>query len=89
MVTATVEERLSRIEGAYEHLATKADVSQLEIRMVNSEARMIRWMVGLVLGGLGAGIGLTTFFGSRAVAGAGASAQPAPPAPLPEGEGGK
>lgn len=32
MVTATVEERLSRIEGAYEHLATKADVSQLEIR---------------------------------------------------------
>ena len=61
MVTATVEERLSRIEGAYEHLATKADVSQLEIRMVNSEARMIRWMVGLVLCGLGVGIGLTTF----------------------------
>lgn len=61
MVTATVEERLIRIEGAYEHLATKADVSQLEIRMVNSEARMIRWMVGLVLGGLGVGIGLTTF----------------------------
>ena len=47
--------------AAYEHLAAKADVSQLEIRMVNSEARMIRWMVGLVLGGLGAGIGLTTF----------------------------
>lgn len=61
MVTATVEERLSRIESAYEHLATKSDVSQLEIRMVNSEARMIRWMVGLVLGGLGVGIGLTTF----------------------------
>ena len=47
--------------AAYEHLATKADVSQLGIRMVNSEARMIRWMVGLVLGGLGVGIGLTTF----------------------------
>ena len=61
MVTATVEERMSRIEGAYEHLATKANVSQLEIRMVDSEARMIRWMVGLVLGGLGVGIGLTTF----------------------------
>ena len=61
MVAATVEERLSRIEGAYEHLAAKADVSQLEIRMVDSEARMIRWMVGLVLGGLGVGIGLTTF----------------------------
>ena len=61
MVTAAVEERLSRIESAYEHLATKSDVSQLEIRMVDSEARMIRWMVGLVLGGLGVGIGLTTF----------------------------
>lgn len=61
MVTATVEERLSWIEGAYEHLATKADVSRLEIRMADSEARMIRWMVGLVLGGLGVGIGLTTF----------------------------
>ena len=65
MVTAAVEERLSRIESAYEHLATKADVSQLEIRMVDSEARMIRWMVGLVLGGLGAGIGLTTFLVRR------------------------
>ena len=35
MVTATVEERLSRIEGAYEHLATKADVSQLEIPSIS------------------------------------------------------
>lgn len=61
MVAATVEERLSRIAGAYEHLATKADVSRLEIRMADSEARMIRWMVGLVLVGLGVGIGLTTF----------------------------
>lgn len=54
MTTATLEERLGRIEGAYEHLATKSDVAHLE-------ARMIRWMVGLALGGLGAGIGVTTF----------------------------
>ena len=54
MTTATLEERLGRIEGTYEHLSTKSDVAHLE-------ARMIRWMVGLVLGGLGAGIGLTTF----------------------------
>ena len=27
---ATVEERLSRLEGGYEHLATKADLYQLE-----------------------------------------------------------
>lgn len=34
---------------------------------------MIRWMVGLVLGGLGAGVGLTTFL-VRAL-------QPPPPRP--------
>lgn len=39
----TVEERLSRMEGGYEHLATKADLYELE-------NRMIRWMIGLVIG---------------------------------------
>ncbi len=39
---ATVEERLSRLEGGYEHLATKADLYQLE-------NRMIRWMGGMVV----------------------------------------
>ena len=42
---ATVDQRISRLEGAYEHLATKADLSQLE-------NRLIKWMVGLQLGGL-------------------------------------
>jgi hypothetical protein len=42
---ATVEQRISRLEGAYEHLATKADLSQLE-------NRLIKWMVGLQLGGV-------------------------------------
>ena len=39
---ATVEERLSCLEGGYEHLATKADLYQLENRMT-------RWLVGLVI----------------------------------------
>ncbi len=39
---ATVEERWSRIEGGYEHLATKADLYQLENRMT-------RWLVSLVI----------------------------------------
>ena len=42
----TPEERLSRLEGAYEHLATKADVQTLETRMTQqitaSEARMTK-----------------------------------------------
>ena len=40
---ATVEERLSRLEGGYEHLSTKADLYQLENRMT-------RWLAGLVIG---------------------------------------
>ncbi len=47
---ATVEERLSRLEGGYEHLATKADLYQLENRMYQIENRMIRWLVGMVVG---------------------------------------
>ena len=39
----TSEERLSRLEGAYEHIATKADLQALETRMTqqiaDSEAR--------------------------------------------------
>ena len=31
---ATVEQRVSHLEGAYDHLATKGDLSQLEVRMV-------------------------------------------------------
>ena len=61
----TPEERLSRLEGAYEHLATKADLQTLEARMVkqmgdlearmvkqigDSETRMVKWMVGLMIG---------------------------------------
>ena len=40
--TATVEERLNRLEDGYEHLATKADLYQLENRMT-------RWLVSLVV----------------------------------------
>ena len=38
---ATAEERLSRIEGGYEHLATKADIAELRGEM-NSIARELR-----------------------------------------------
>ena len=42
----TPEERLSRLEGAYEHLATKADLQAVETRMVkqiaDSETRMAK-----------------------------------------------
>ncbi len=52
----TSEERLSRLEGAYEHLATKADVESvkvtveaLKVEIARPEARLIKWMVGTVV----------------------------------------
>ena len=60
----TLEERVSRLEGGYEHLATKADVAELrgDISRVESrlesrieaeigklESRLLRWMIGMVL----------------------------------------
>lgn len=38
----TTAERVSRLEGAYEHLATKADLAQME-------SRIVRWMVTVVV----------------------------------------
>lgn len=35
----TDSDRISRLEGAYEHLATKADLHQVE-------NRLIRWLLG-------------------------------------------
>ena len=36
-------ERVSRLEGAYEHLAAKADLAA-------TEARLIKWTVGAIIG---------------------------------------
>ncbi len=33
-MAAPVEERVSRLEGAYDHLATKADIANLESRLL-------------------------------------------------------
>ena len=43
MVTASNEERLARIEARLDGFATKEDLAQLETRLV-------KWMVGLMLG---------------------------------------
>ena len=58
----TDPERLSRLEGAHEHMATKADLAALEIRLTEkiveseirtaekvnaSERRLIMWAIGI------------------------------------------
>lgn len=60
----TLDQRVSRLEGAYEHLVTKADIAELkgDISRVESrlesrieaeigklESRLLRWMIGMVL----------------------------------------
>ena len=42
MATATdpITERVARLEGAYEHLATKADLAQLELRLTQEMAQV-------------------------------------------------
>ncbi|MCY3749022.1 MAG: hypothetical protein OXG64_06980 [Chloroflexi bacterium] len=39
---STEAERLARLEGAYDHLATKADLANLETRLT-------KWFAGLLL----------------------------------------
>lgn len=46
--TNTDADRISRLEGAYEHLATKADVAQLEARMADMETRLTWRLIGAV-----------------------------------------
>ena len=60
----TVEERLSRLEGGYEHVSTKADLKDLEIRLTQQmgemKAELIKWMVGMVLAGMVAAAAIAT-----------------------------
>ena len=55
---ATTEERISRLEGTYPHLATKEDVAELrgDIRELVGEMRSMRWIVG----GIGTGLAALT-----------------------------
>ena len=49
-MTDPITERMARLEGAYEHLATKADLAQLETRMAQMETRMTWRIIGAMVG---------------------------------------
>ncbi|MCY4582379.1 MAG: hypothetical protein OXE50_06215 [Chloroflexi bacterium] len=51
--TASLEQRVAHLEGAYEHLATKADLHQLE-------SRLLRWVVGTMLASVGITAGMAS-----------------------------
>ena len=53
----TVEGRLTRLEEAYRHLATKEDLDNVKADLgkfiLEVENRMIKWIVGTMLVGMG------------------------------------
>ena len=51
---ASLEERVSRLEGGYEHLATKADLQAME-------TRLIKWMIGMMIGAIAIACSLALF----------------------------
>ena len=55
---ATLEQRVGQLEGAYQHLATKADLAQPERRLTKEISHGIRWMAGLQITGLAAIAGI-------------------------------
>lgn len=50
----TLEERVSRIEGILGGLATKEDLARLEIRLAQTETRMVKWFIATTLLAVGA-----------------------------------
>ena len=62
----TDPELLSRLEGAHLHMATKADLAAVETRVtekiLESESRVIKWVVGV-------GVTLFAAFASLAIGG--------------------
>ena len=45
---ATTEERVSRLEGGYDHLATKADLANLRADMNRTMVQLGIFMTGLI-----------------------------------------
>ena len=63
--TAPITEPMARLEGAYEHLATKADLVQLELRLTQQMARMESRLTWRMIGAAGviiAAVGLIVRF---------------------------
>ena len=62
MTTVSNEERLARLEGAYEHLATKADVAELsgelkgELRELRGEIRGEKRMLATAIAAVALGL---------------------------------
>lgn len=54
-----VESRLGRLEGAYEYLATKADIQRLEGKIDGLQNRLLLQFIGVAIAIVLATVGLT------------------------------
>ena len=61
---ASLEERLSRLEGGYEHLATKADLAELRAEMQAMETRLLIRLTGVIVAVMAVGIGVLRITGN-------------------------
>ncbi len=68
---ASLEQRVGQLEGAYNHLTTKADLSQMEARLTRDISnlksdinKVIIGLAGLQLVGLGAVAAIMRFLGT-------------------------
>ena len=66
-----IAERVSRLEGAYKHLATGADIAGLKVDVVELKADLksditglVRWLVPTVLAGMAAAAGIAAAIGT-------------------------
>ena len=57
-------DRITRLEAKYDSLATKADLSELKAEFKGElhalEARLTKWMIGLMLGSITAAVAIAT-----------------------------
>ena len=55
-------DRISRLEAKYDSLATKADLAELKAEFKGDlhalEARLTKWMIGLMLGSVAAAVAI-------------------------------
>ena len=58
MATMTDADRISRLEGAYDHLATKADLANMKAELTTAMASQTRWLASLVLASAAAAAGV-------------------------------
>ncbi len=54
----SLSNRVSRLDGAYGHLATKADLAELKADLTAAIAAQTRWLAGLVLATAAAAAGV-------------------------------